>query len=251
MPTPVRGKNARIIVDGYELTGQTSGVIIEGTVGILEWMVLMADAVNKEPNFADVKITHNGYYFGQAAGDLAREVNDRIASAADTAVAAILGAHYAAPTPPVAYVIPTSFAQQMRVESPLANLMTVNGAWPTGSERAYRGNVVYYGDISATGGKPVVDLGAAGVNGGRAWLHIIGVTGSLSGAVDIDLESHSSTSFSGGEAVEATFTNAARGVQAQALSGSIGRYARINVGGLGGATALKVAVIAAVSGVHY
>lgn len=251
MATPVRGKNARIIVDGYDLTGQSSGIIVESNVGVLEWMVLMADGVNKEAGLADIRITHNGYMFGKDAGDLQREIESRILSGAATVVAATLGAHYAAPIAPPAYIIPTSFAQQLRIETPVAGLMTVNGSWPTGDERAYRGKQVYYGAVSATGAKPVVDLGAAGSAGGKAWLHIIGITGSLSGAVDIDLESNSSSTFSGGEAVEATFTNAARGVQAQALSGAIGRYARINVSGLGGATALLVAVYAAVSGVHY
>jgi hypothetical protein len=248
MPTPVRAKNSRVLVDGYEVTGQTSGIIIDGQVGVLEWMVLQATAVEKEPNFATIVMTHNGYFFGPTAGYLYEELADRIESNDPTVVTAILGTQYPAP---IAYVIPTSFAQQLRIDAPIANLMTVTGNWPVGTERAYRGYVAYYGSISATGAKTAIDLGAAGTAGGKAWLHLIGVTGSLSGAVDIDLESDTTNSFSGAETVEATFTNAARGVQAQALSGNIGRYARINTVGLGGATALQVAVIVAVNGVHY
>lgn len=248
MATPVRARNARVIVDGYEVTGQTSGIVIDGQVGILEWQVLQDNAVNKEPNFTTLMMTHNGYFFGASAGDLHKELDDRIESGDDTVVSALLGTNLPAP---VAYVIPTSFAQQLRVEAPIANLVTINGNWPVGTERAYRGLVAYYGTISATGAKTAIDLGAAGTTGGKAWLHLIGTTGTLSGAIDVDIESDTTNSFSGAETVEATFTNAARGVQAQALSGSIGRYARINVAGLGGATTLQVAVIVAVNGVHY
>lgn len=248
MPTPVRAKNSRVLVDGYEVTGQTSGIIVDGQVGVLEWMVLQATAVEKEPNFATITMTHNGYFFGPGAGNLYEELADRIDSNADTVVSAILGTQYPAP---IAYVIPTSFAQQMRVDAPLANLMTVSGNWPVGTERAYRGYVAYYGSISATGAKTAIDLGAAGTAGGKAWLHLIGVTGSLSGAIGVRLESDTTNSFSGAETLEATFTNAARGVQAQTLTGDIGRYARIKTTGLGGATALQVAVIVAVNGVHY
>ncbi len=248
MPTPVRAKNARVIIDGYEVTGQTSGIVVDGQVGVLEWMVLQATAVEKEPNFATVVLTHNGYFFGPTAGYLYEELADRIETGTPTVVSAILGTQYPAP---VAYVIPTSFAQQLRIDAPIANLMTVAGNWPVGTERAYRGYVAYYGSISATGAKTAIDLGAAGTAGGKAWLHLIGVTGSLSGAIGVRLESDTANTFGGAETLEATFTNAARGVQAQALSGNIGRYARIKTTGLGGATALQVAVIVAVKGVHY
>jgi hypothetical protein len=112
-----------------------------------------------------------------------------------------------------------------------------------------RGLRCFTGVISATGAQAQIDLGAAGANGGYVWLFVQEKTGTITNAV-ITLETATVVGFTS-PTTKATFTFSALGAYEQAMSGAVGRYARINCTNKGGATNFTVVAVVAPAGVTY
>lgn len=243
----VLGYNTKILIDEFDFSGQTNGVVLSLDTSVIEYMVLQNAGVLKLPNLVSPAIEHRGYYNGPDAGDIEYELHARLAAANDVYVAVVLGTAGAAP---VAYVLPSTFNQQLRLDAPIENLLSVNGNWPGGTERIYRGLQVALGETEdATGAVGGVDFGAAGAAGGRAWLFVTGITGTATDAT-IDIESDSDSGY-GTAASEGTATFSDVGVYPVTLSGTVNRYVRANITDLGGADDVSFILIAALSGVSY
>lgn len=237
----------KILLDGYDFSGLTNGVSIDIPVGMLEYGVLQQNSMSKIPSYPTPAIVHNGFYDGPNAGQMFDYFHDKLGSANDVTVGVILGTSLAIP---VAYVLPTSFGQQLKIDAPYNQLLTLSGNWPAGTSPLYRGYQVALGAaIDATGALTHIDFGAAGSAGGRAWLFVTGITGAATDAA-IKVQSDSDSGF-GTVADEATFEFSAIGAYEVSLSGTVGRYVRANVTDLGGADDISFLLVAAISGVTY
>lgn len=243
----VLGYNTKILIDQHDFSGQTNGVVLNTDTSIIEYQVLQNAGVLKIPNLVSPAIEHRGYYNGPDAGDIEAELHSRLGSANDVYVGLVFGTHLAAP---VGYVLPQSFNQQLRIDTPIENLIAVNGNWPGGTSRIYRGLQAALGTAEdATGAVGGVDFGAGGVAGGIAFLFVQGITGTATDAT-IVVQSDSASDYSG-VASEGTFTFSAVGAYQLALSGTVGRYVRANITSLGGADDITFLLIVALAGVTY
>lgn len=238
---------SKVLIDQHDFSGQTNGWSVEIPVGVIEYGVLQQNTLRKLPTFPTPSIVHNGWYDGPDAGDMADYFHDKLGSGNDVIVAVIAGTH--SPIP-VAQVLPTSFGQQLKIDAPVAGLLTLSGNWPSGLDKLYRGYQVDLGNaIDATGALDGIDFGAAGSAGGKAWLFIQGITGSATDA-EVLVESDSASDFSGA-ATEGTFTFSDVGAYEINLSGTVNQYVRANVDDLGGADDLTFLLVVALDGVTY
>lgn len=243
----VKAYQTKILLDQYDFSGQTNSVQIDCPVGVLEYQVLQNGHVQKLPSYPTPAIVHNGYYDGPAAGDMFDFFHDELGSANDITVGVILGTSLAIP---VAYVLPTSFGQQLRIDVPVANLLTLSGNWPAGNDKLYRGYQAGLGEaVDSTGALTHIDFGAAGSAGGKAWLFVQDITGTATDAA-IKVQSDSDSGF-GTVADEGTFTFSAVGAYEVSLSGTVNRYVRANVTDLGGADDITFLMVVALSGITY
>lgn len=236
----------KILLDGYDFSGLTNGVSIDIPVGMLEYGVLQQNSMSKIPSYPTPAIVHNGFYDGPNAGQMFDYFHDKLGSANDVTVGVILGTSLAIP---VAYVLPTSFGQQLKIDAPYNQLLTLSGNWPAGTSRIYRGKQIQYGTISATGAQTGKDFGAAGSAGGRAWLFVQAIDGTATNAT-IKVQSDSDAGF-GTAADEGTFTFSAIGAYELTLSGTVNQHVRLNCTSKGGATSFTVLCVVALSGITY
>lgn len=235
----------KILLDGYDFSGQTNGVSIDIPVGVLEYGVLQQGSMSKLPSYPMPSVTHNGFYDGPSSGQLFDYLDDKLGSANDVTVGVILGT---SETIPVGYVLPTSFGQQLKVGGPYNGLITLNGNWPAGQDKLYRGYQVALGAaVASTGALTGVDFAAAGSTGGKVFIFVTGIDGSATNAA-IKIQSDSASNFSGA-ADEVTIQFSAVGAHSGDMSGTIGRYVRANVTSLGGATSLSFLIVVCVNGV--
>lgn len=242
---PHKACNARLIIDGYDVSSQSSGMTINLDVPAFEYDVFQTCTTQVEPGTPASTLEHNGYFYGVTAGNLEYELQSRLGSATPMFVAGIPD-----DTLPVvpAYVIDSTFAASMKIDTPVKELIAIAGKWPTGLEPTARGYMVYDGTISATGAKTQVDFGAGGIAGGRAFLFVRAIVGTATSA---DIAVQSATTGGGSYATEGTFTfnTAAADAFAVDLTGTVDRYIRINCTDLGGATSFDVTVIVCVNDV--
>jgi hypothetical protein len=155
-------------------------------------------------------------------------------------------------TIPFAYVQDMAFNQRLAINSQVGNLITVAGNWPTlksSGARMYRGYQVGTGTVTGTGAVTGIDMGAAGTAGGKLFVFITSITGTATNA-SIKLQSDTNSDHST-TADEGTATFSAVGCQEVTLSGTVNRYQRMNVVGLGGATNFTFYAISCISGVTY
>ncbi|MFN8493136.1 MAG: hypothetical protein U0350_36370 [Caldilineaceae bacterium] len=244
----VKASKARILVDQYDFSLQSSGYSLNTEVKALEFATLQQGAGQlKVPGNGMANLEHNGFVATNAAGQIEYELSARLGTETPCKVALILGTNL---TVPVAYMFESSFNQQLKVNAPFDNLLTLSGNWAVGDKALVRGyQVAGPQTISATGALVGIDFGAAGSNGGKAFLQVQTITGTASGAT-IKVQSDTASDF-GTAADEGTFTFSAAGMYAIDLSGTVSRYVRLNCTSKGGATSFRILGLVAIKGVTY
>jgi hypothetical protein len=199
------------------------------------------------PAWPEMSIAQAGYIVDVDANQLEKAIYDRLgAENSPYHVAALYGTD--TPGCP-AYVLPAAASSDMQITTQVDSVLTITATWISGSgavggRRGYR---VADQAVSATGPLAAVDFGAAGANGGTAYLFVRSITGTATNAT-ITVQSDTAVGFPA-PATEGTFTFSAIGSRSIALSGVIGRYVRLNVTSLGGATGLTIGAIVCVNGV--
>lgn len=244
---PIRGCQTKILIDEWDLSGQSNSVGITADVAVLDYVTFQNCYQQRVPGLPMSAIQHNGYFSGPGAGEMEEELHARLGSGNDVIVGVILGTSLAAP---VGYCLRTAFGQQLRLNAPVAELLTVEGNW-TGNtaEGLQRGLQVAFATAEDSTGAvgSGADFGAAGSAGGRAFLFLQDIEGTATDA-EILIESDSASNF-GTAATEGTFTVSAVGGYSVALSGTVGRYIRANINDLGGADSLTFLIVVCVEGV--
>lgn len=239
--TAIKGTKAQILVDEFDFSGDTAGIGVTVAMGEQDSTTLQDTAMISEPILPGMTIEQNGYFVGTGAGELEKELWDRL-FASGNYVAALFGTDTAACP---AYVKDDTFGASMQIQAPTAALITINGAWAKG-QGGSRGLRVYTGTLSATGTQTAYDFGSAGTAGGEAYLFIQTITDTATNAVILV---ESSATEGGAYATEATFTFSAVGASKQTMSGTVNRWLRLNASDLGGATDFTVVLIVCVDGV--
>lgn len=228
--TPVRGNTARVYVNGIDLSGQTTGIGFEGVVNTIDWAVLDSAAMNQMPLASSGALRHSGYYMGAAAGDLERELHALIAAGANVTVAALFDSS--------AYMLTDSWAGQMTIAAPVADVITVEGNWAK-ARSVSRGAVAWaQRNVTATGVINPDYARTANAVAGEALL-LVGIpTGTLTTAT-FTLQ-HGPNA--GGLVSAGTFSVTAAGVYRIALADHKALY-RLNCTAMGGATNLPICLI--------
>lgn len=247
----VKAWQSRVLVDGFDLSTQTSGFTLSTETTALEHSNLQSDAVNKIAGDPAATLEHRGLFSGIAAGAIADVMGDRLA-ATDTVYTTVL--LDTSGTRPPSFTFDTTFNGQLTYEAPIEGLLALSGKWVQ-KERLVAGFLIHTGLINATGAGTVVDFGAAGSAGGIAYLHITAVVGTATSAT-ITVQGSTVVGMTSPVTL-GTFTfsgNSTTGLQALRISlgsGTVHRYIRINTTSLGGATSFTVAAVACSAGVTY
>lgn len=239
----VKGTLARLLVDQWDFSCETSGVDVTLEISEEDISSLCDTAAAYAPTLAAISIEHNGYMQTPLgiAGSIEQEMNARM-GVQNSIVAAMFGIDL--PACPV-YVLDNTFGATMEINAPAAGILTLNGAWGQGGG-GYRGIRIFDGNAIATGSQTAVDIGAAGALGGEAFLFLQGVTGTLGSAV---VTVASATTSGGTYNTLGTFTLTAKGAYKVVFSGVVNRWIRLGITSLGGTTGLDMVAVACVRGV--
>jgi hypothetical protein len=247
----VRGYQSRLLVDGFDLSSNTSGATFTTDTSVLECSNFQTATVSKIAGNAGAVIEHKGYFTGGALGTVERTIKDRLGTTDTVYTSAVFGT---SETRPWFYTLDATYADQMTFDMPVDELLMVSGKWQQ-MGRTVAGYLLYTGTISATGASTALDFLAAGAAGGLAYVHITAVVGTATSAA-IQIQSATDAIFTTPNTRgTATFSgNSTTGKQAVRVSlgvGTIDRYLRVNTSSLGGATSFTVVALVGVSGLTY
>lgn len=239
---PVKAYNTRVLVDGFDFSGDTKGVTVALTVDKIDASSLQSSAAKAIAGNVDGSIELSGYW-GGAVGLIDNEVYSRLGSGTDALVSVLLDTT-AVGNP--AYVQRTTWGQQMKVDGPIDGLLTLDSTWQDNTDR---GLSVAHQTINATGALTGIDFAVAGTVGGWAALHVRSITGTAANAT-ITVQSSTVVGFTS-PVTHGTFTFSSGGANGYTLvfTGAVGRYVRVNCTSLGGATSFDVTAIVGVYGV--
>ena len=244
----IKGKWARLIIGGVDLSAKTSSAEITIGVGTEEVTAWQDTARSYISTDSEPAFNIDGYVDSLSADTGGMEEALAEAFGADTAVPVAIVLHEAANTYAgmPAYVLPGTQGDNMSIAAPAAGVLTINGSFPGGASGWRRGYVLFRGTVSATGNQTGVDFGAAGTGGGDVFVFVTAITGT---ATNASIKVQRATGGLGTYADEATVTFSAVGGYSAAMTGSISQFLRMNTASMGGATSFVVTVIACVDGV--
>lgn len=151
----LKGCNARVIVDGVDLSSQSSGATLSAAMGVAGYFVMTDCSEQSDPTRPAVTLQHNGYFTGEGATAFEEAMHDRLASATDVRVAFVI-------LPSVFYLLRATWADQMTIDAPLDGMLAVEGNWAEAAEAA-RGLVILGGSVATATVSSVLDLGAGRV----------------------------------------------------------------------------------------
>lgn len=240
------GNNTGVLIDEFDFSvGSFSGADIERSVPEKDRTAFGDTGVVSEPGMPSGKISLRGYYTGNDAGDVYRELVDRVGVAGAGAIMAIL----LDTTDPncIAYCSDNAWQQTLKLSLPTNEIVTFEASTP-GTEAIECGLRILNTTVNATGNQAAVDFGAAGSSGGGVFIFLQAVGGTVNNA---SVKVQSATTQAGTYTDEATVDVDAIGGYYAAMTGVVNRWLRVNIASMGGATSLKLVVIACVKGVTY
>lgn len=237
----VKAHNGLLLVDEFDLSLDTFAATLETSAEALESSNWQSSAMQYQPDAVDASLSITGYYTGNDAGDIYQEVYSRLGTETPAYVAWLVDSRLDGN--PV-YVMDTAWTANVTIDTPVNDLLKFQGTF---EGIPYGGVLLAYDTYSTTPNGAVVNLGAAGSNGGRAYCFVTGITGTAVDAgitIECDTTSGMSTPTDKG-----AFTFSATGVYTLTLSGTVEQYVRITVDDLGGATDISVIVVLCVADV--
>lgn len=242
------GRWSRLWVDDFDLSTKTASAEINKTIGTAEVTVFQSSGkefVTTEPE-GNISITGYVDALAAGAGGLEQELSERFAAANTALVGLLLSDTATGDAGMPCYVLPATAVDTLNITAPATGVLGVDGSFMAGDAGLRRGLCLWYGAVTATGNKPAIDFGAAGSAGGDVYVWVLAISGAASNA---NVKVQSATSSGGTYSDEAAITFSARGGYAAAMTGSVSQFLRLNVAGMGGATSITLAVVAAVDGV--
>ena len=244
----IKGKWARLWIDKFSLSTKTQTATINMGVQREEVTAWQDTARTYLTTNTESSIELTGYVdtLADGAGGFEEVLADRLGGGNTVQVGILLAEDATNEAGMPVYVLPATSGERMNISAPAAGILTMDGTFGDGDAGMRRGVLVYQGTFSATGNQTAVDIGAAGAAGGDVWVWVTAITGT---ATNASVKVQSATTSGGTYADEATVTFSATGGYAAAMTGTVNRWLRLNVAGMGGATAITLAVVVGVDGV--
>lgn len=244
-----KGRWSRLWLDDMDMSTRTASAEVSMSIGTEEVTAFQATAkefITTDPE-SSIKLT--GYVSSLAAdtGGWEQELYDRFAAINTAQVGLMLSDSASGDAGMPVYVLPLTSADQMKITAPATGVLGIDGNFMAGDTGLKRGVCLWYGAITGTGNKTSYDIGAAGSTGGAIYVWVFSITGT---ATNASIKVQSSATEGGTYADEGTVTFSAVGAATSAaMTGTVNRWLRVNVAGMGGATGFSIAVVATVNGV--
>jgi hypothetical protein len=240
------GNNTGVLIDEFDFSVSSfSGADIERSAPEKDRTAFGDTGVVSEPGMPSGKISVRGYYTGNDAGEVYKELTDRVGVAGAGAIMAVLLDTTDANC--VAYCSDNAWQQTLKLALPTDDIITFE-AGTAGTEAIECGYRILNTTVTGTGNQAAVDFGAAGAAGGAVFIFVQAVGGTVNNA---SIKVQSSATQGGTYLDEATVDVDAIGGYAAAMAGAVNRWLRVNIASMGGASSLTLVVIACVKGVTY
>jgi|SRR5215204_3505231 len=172
----VQGHQARIFIDEFELTQQSSGASFTSEMQVIQYPIMGDPAQQQQVTSPTFTIPHRGYYTGRGAtGDLGYfedTLQKRLGSTTPVTVSLMLG--------PITYTMFGTWGTQLTIDAPVADLITIEGNWAS-PDSVKRGLVAANQTFTDLATSTPVDLGAVGIANG-AVIHASGFADLSAGA---------------------------------------------------------------------
>lgn len=231
----IRGTEARIFMDGVDLSCVTANLGVETTTGEYDATVLCSTALGYVPGMVNNgTITLSGYFVNAEETALYNAI-----SATNKTVAAIFD-YSNLPAP--AYCLQSATNYNLTHKAPTDNLITIDGAFKSKLPMK-RGLLGFYKTvISATGTSAAVQIpGTLVSHSGKFFVFVQAIGGTASTPILFNIQS--SANGSTGWASEAAFSFSAVGADVKDFTTPAGAYFSIATTSLGGATSYTVSVV--------
>lgn len=238
----VPARYVRLLIDEFDFSTDTSGLTLGVNVAAIDAPTLQMDALQRLAGMSGAKLEHNGYYTGPDVGDLERELSARLGTQTPVTVMVLLDTRTIGNP---AYVLPATWGEQLTLEAPLSDLLTLSGAW--GEMPAQRGVVLLDGAVTATGAGAVIALPVGSLAGGVAYLAVRAIQGTAVNA-SVLVEGDDNAGMSSPTTL-VNFAFSATGVYSFVIGGAVERYVRIQTADLGGADGFTATVVLCVNSV--
>lgn len=237
----VKGKSGRLLLDEFDFSTDTMSASMEFAVEPVAADGWQSIGTQFQPGVASGKLTISGYYTGGDAGDMYGELRERSGSEVAAWAAWLVDTRSVGQA---ADLLRAAWGSSLSIEAPIKELLTINGSV---EGDPYCGVVLLDGTVDALGNGTVVDLSTAGIAGGTAFLLVRDVLGTAIDAtvsIECDTVVGMTTPTDKGSIL---FSDV--GVFELALTGTVERYVRITIDGLGGADEFTATLILCVDGV--
>ncbi|TXH41095.1 MAG: hypothetical protein E6Q97_38345 [Desulfurellales bacterium] len=234
-----------MLIDEFDFSTDMMGGSLNMPVEMVETPALQMSALGKLPLMAGMaKLEFSGYYSGYDAGDIHRELSDRI-HAGTLSYAATLFDTTALGNP--ANVLVSAWQDNAKINLAAKNLITLDGSF---TANPLRSGYTIANQLMTAAAQTGVDMGAAGANGCTAYLFVRAITGSPT-AITVQLQGSTVVGFSSPVTLGTWtgFSTVGCKVLTVAPGTTIQRYLRLNVTALGGATNFTACAIVCVPGV--
>lgn len=187
----VAASQARIYVDEFELTQQSSGAELNATMQEISYPIMGDSSTHQQITTPSFNIPHRGYYTGRGAtndlGYFEDTIRSRLGTTDDVVVSLILG--------PVTYTLFGTWNTQMTIDAPVAELITIEANWAS-PESVRRGLTIPANTFADSDVTPSIDLGAAGVANAFV-VHAYGFDDLTAGAETVTVNVQTSTTQGG------------------------------------------------------
>jgi hypothetical protein len=241
----VPARKCAVLIDEFDFSTDLMGGSMSCPVEMIETPRLQQDAVAKAPLLAgDATLEISGYYSGYSAGDIHKELTTRQLANTLQYAAVIYDTRTLGGA---AHVLVSSWNQSLKVNLPVKELITIEGAITANPLR--NGIVVANGTLTA-GAQTIVDNGAAGAGGLTAFLFVQAINGTPTTGISVALQGSTASNFATSVTLGTWADFSAVGCKVLTVaSGTVQRYLRLNVD-LDGATNVVVKAIVCVPGVN-
>ena len=187
----VAGSSARIWVDEFELTQQSSGAELNAEIAQITYPIMGQSAQQQQITTPSFSIPHRGYYTGHGVtsnlGYFEDTFRSRLGTTTPVTVSLILDT--------IVYTLFGTWNNSMVIDAPVDGLITLEGEWAS-PDSIRRGRAVLSNDFSDLEFTPSIDLGSANAANGFV-VHANGFSDLTAGAESVTVNVQTSATEGG------------------------------------------------------
>ena len=217
MPTFTHGKNAKVLINGYDVSDHLSSITVSGEADTVEVSTLGSNDKSYILGMKDATVSAEGYYAG-VSSDIESLLNTNLGAL--TTWTMVMGSDTVGGTAIGAQALETTYETGAEIGGAVA--ITIEGQ-TTGGRNS--GVVLHpLGSETATGSGSSVDGSAATSLGAVAYLHVPVVSGTTP-TLDVKVQ-HSSDNATWADLITFTQVTTANAYERVAVTGTVNRYLR-------------------------